>query len=396
MKICFYFQVHQPWRLRPYTFFDIGHHTDYFDAQANADIVRKIADKCYLPTNQIMFDLIKQHQGKFKIAYSLTGTVIEQFKQYSPQTLDSFKKLADTGCVEFLNETYYHSLSVLFSKEIFCEEVHRHRELIKQEFGQTPTVFRNTELIYNNDLATTVAALGYKGILVEGADKILGWKSPNYMYQAPQRGLPLLLRNYSLSDDIAFRFSNLYWEEHPLTAEKFSMWLHAIAGSGDIINLFMDYETFGEHQWESTGIFNFLRALPDAVLAKPNFEFCTPSQAIQTLTPISTLDSPEFYSWADTERDLSAWCGNPLQEDALHSLYSLEQSVKESENRSIQHDFFKLLTSDHFYYMCTKWHADGDVHKYFNPYQDPYRAYTNFQNVVKDLRMRLRHIKASS
>ena len=390
MKICFYFQVHQPWRLRPYTFFDIGHHTDYHDEQANADIMRKVAHKCYLPTNQIMLDLIKQHQGKFKIAYSLTGTVIEQFKQYSPDTLDSFKKLADTGCVEFLNETYHHSLSALFSKDIFCEEILRHRELIKREFGQTPTVFRNTELIYNNDLAKTVAALGFQGILAEGADKVLGWMSPNYLYQAPQTDLKLLLRNYPLSDDIAFRFSNPHWNEHPLTAKKFSSWVHDFAGTGEIINLFMDYETFGEHQWECTGIFNFLRALPETVLAHPDFSFCTPHEAIETLNAVSLLDTPTFYSWADTERDLSAWCGNSLQDDALQSIYSLEKSVKESGDIHIQNDFYKLLTSDHFYYMCTKWHEDGDVHKYFNPYQDPYRAYTNFQNVVKDLTIRLR------
>ena len=392
MKICFYFQVHQPWRLRTYTFFDIGQHIGYYDDQANVDIVRKVAHKCYLPTNQIMLDLIKQHQGKFKIAYSLTGSVIEQFKQYSPDTLDSFKKLADTGCVEFLNETYHHCLSALFSKDIFCEEVLRHRELIKQEFGQTPTIFRNTELIYNNDLAKTVAGLGYQGILVEGTEKILGQMSPNYLYQASQASLPILLRNYPLSDDIAFRFSNPHWEEYPLTAKKLSDWLHALAGTGDIINFFMDYETFGEHQWECTGIFDFLRALPEMILAHPDYSFCTPQEAIETLTPVGSFDTPAFCSWADTERDVTAWCGNMLQEDALQAIYGLEKSVKASGDSHIQKDFYKLLTSDHFYYMCTKWHADGEVHKYFNPYLDPYRAYTNFQNVVKDLTIRLKRV----
>jgi alpha-amylase len=389
MKICFYFQVHQPWRLQPYSFFDIGQNVNYFDEQKNGDILRKVAGKCYLPVNQLMLDLIKKHKGKFKIAYSLTGTVIEQFKKYSPQTLDSFKRLADTGCVEFLNETYHHSLSALFSKDIFCEEVLRHRELIKKEFNQEPAIFRNTELIYNNELAKIVASLGYRGILAEGADKILSWRSANYLYQSADPDLKILLRNYPLSDDIAFRFSNPHWEEYPLTAEKFSVWAHAFAGTGDIINLFMDYETFGEHQWESTGIFNFLRALPEAVLAHPDFSFCTPTEAVNTLDAISTLDAPAYYSWADTERDLTAWRGNALQEDALQAIYGLEKLVEECKDEQIQSDFYKLLTSDHFYYMCTKWHADGDVHKYFNPYQDPYRAYTNFQNVVKDLKIRL-------
>lgn len=389
MKVCFYFQVHQPWRLRPYSFFDIGCDSQYQDEKKNADILRKVAHKCYLPVNHIMLDLIRQYQGKFKISYSVTGTVIEQFKQYSPETLDSFKRLADTGCVEFLNETYHHSLSALFSEEIFREEVLRHRELIKNEFHQTPSVFRNTELIYNNHVASMVASLGYQGMLAEGAEKVLAWRSPNYVYQAAHSDLKILLRNYPLSDDIAFRFSNPHWEEYPLTADKFSVWLHSQATVGDVVNLFMDYETFGEHQWESTGIFNFLRALPDAVFRRPDFSFCTPSEAIASLSPASVLDIPEALSWADIERDLTAWRGNPLQEDALQAIYELEKAVRLSNDPDIKKDFYRLLTSDHFYYMCTKWHADGDVHKYFNPYQDPYRAYTNFQNVVKDLKLRL-------
>jgi len=389
MKVCFYFQVHQPWRLRHYSFFDIGQQSSYQDEQKNGDILRKVAHKCYLPANQLMLNLIKQYEGRFKISYSVTGTVIEQFKRYSPETLDSFKRLADTGCVEFLNETYHHSLSVLFSTDIFREEVRRHRDLIKQEFGQQSMVFRNTELIYNNHIASIVYELGYRGMLAEGAEKVLAWRSPNYVYQSVGCPLKILLRNYPLSDDIAFRFSNPHWEEYPLTADKFSVWAHAQAAAGDVINLFMDYETFGEHQWEHTGIFNFLRALPEAVLKHSDFSFCKPSEAIETLSPVSTLDVHDALSWADMERDLTAWRGNPLQEDALHSIYALEQAVENCGDVQIKRDFYRLLTSDHFYYMCTKWHADGDVHKYFNPYQDPYRAYTNFQNVVKDLKIRL-------
>lgn len=387
MKVCFYFQVHQPWRLRSYSFFDITKCSQYYDEENNSEILRKVSEKCYLPVNEIMHNLIKKYGGKFKISYSISGTAIEQFKKYSPKTLDSFKRLSDTGYVEFLNETYHHSLSILFSKGIFTEEVERHCQLIKEEFGQQAKVFRNTELIYNNDLANIVASLGYQGILAEGADKILQSRNSNYIYQSTHANLKILLRNYPLSDDIAFRFSNPSWEEHPLTAEKFSAWAHA--QTGNIINLFMDYETFGEHQWESTGIFNFLRALPDAVLKNPSFSFCTPSEAIAALIPVGTLDVPEFYSWADTERDLTAWRGNSLQEDALKSIYELEELIKKSLDPHIKKDFYQLLTSDHFYYMCTKWHADGDVHKYFSPYGDPHRAYTNFQNVVKDLKLRL-------
>jgi alpha-amylase len=390
LRICFYFQVHQPWRLNPYSFFKIGSKTNYFDDEKNGAILRKVAKKCYLPTNQLLLELLQKYAGKFKIAYSITGTVIEQFKLYSPETLDSFKKLADTGCVEFVNETYHHSLSAIFSKEIFFEEVSKHRSLIQKEFGQTPTVFRNTELIYNNELADMVSELGYTAILAEGADKILEWRNPNYLYESSGKNpIKLLLRNYRLSDDIAFRFSNPHWEEHPLTTEKFASWVHALCGTGDILNLFMDYETFGEHQWESTGIFNFLRALPQAILQNPEFSFCTPQEAATNLTPISVLDVPEFYSWADSERDLTAWRGNPLQEDALQAIYALIEPVKQANNAELSTQFYRLLTSDHFYYMCTKWHADGDVHKYFNPYQDPYRAYTNYQNVVKDLRLAL-------
>lgn len=389
-SVCFYFQVHQPHRLRPYSYFDIGQQPFYQDDEQNRNILLKVAHKCYLPTNALMLKLIQQNAGRFKIAYSISGVAIEQFKKYSPETLDSFKRLVDTGCVELLNETYYHSLSFLFSPQEFLTQVEQHHRLIQQEFGQAPIAFRNTELIYNNDLAKLVESLGYQVALAEGAEKVLGWRSPNYVYHAKgTQSLKLLLRNYPLSDDIAFRFSNAQWSEYPLMAEKFSSWVHQVAGSGDVVNLFMDYETFGEHQWEDKGIFQFLEALPSAILQHEDFDFCTPKEVIARYPVRAELDIPEFYSWADMERDLSAWRGNELQEDALAKVYALEDSVKACGDPDLLNSWRSLLTSDHFYYMCTKWFADGDVHKYFSPYDDPYSAYINFQNVIKDLRGRI-------
>jgi alpha-amylase len=396
MDVCLYFQVHQPKRLRHYTFFDIGNAHDYEDCEKNRNILLKVAHKCYLPTNALLYKLIKQHQGAFKIAFSITGMVIEQFKEYCPEVLDSFRKLIDTGCVEILNETYNHSLSFIFSKDSFIEEVKLHQALIKNEFGQIATTFRNTELIYNNDIAATVASLGYKTMLAEGVEKVLGWRNANYVYTAhgtPQ--LKLLLRNYKLTDDIAFRFSDRSWAGYPLTADKFAHWVHSLDGQGDVLNLFMDYETFGEHQWEDTGIFEFLNAFPDALLRHPNFRFNTPRDVAANYTSVAELNIPHLYSWADTERDLSAWCGNHLQDDALQSVYALRSLVEELKDPGLTSTWRSLLTSDHFYYMCTKWNADGDVHKYFNPYQDPYTAYINFQNVVKDLRLSLEAKKES-
>ena len=389
-SICLYFQVHQPSRLRKYTFFDIGNNPYYEDEVANRAILLKVAKKCYLPTNALLLELIKQWEGRFSVSFSLTGSVIEQFKRYSPETLDSFKALADTGCVEMLNETYHHSLTSVFSKEAFIEEVNEHHDLIKKEFGQTATTFRNTELIYNNELATLVESLGYLSILAEGADKVLGERSPNYLYRPHgTQNIKLLLKNYRLSDDIAFRFSDKTWTEYPCTADKFSSWIHAISPASDIVNLFMDYETFGEHQWADTGIFDFLRALPTQLLRNPAFDFCTPRQAAEKLPAQYELDSPNFFSWADTERDLTAWMGNHLQEDALKTVYALERRVRGLKVPSLMKAWKCLLTSDHFYYMCTKWHADGDVHKYFSPYNNPYDAFINFQNVVKDFSLRI-------
>jgi alpha-amylase len=287
--------------------------------------------------------------------------------------------------VELLDETYNHSLAFLFSQNEFVRQVTRHRELMQKEFGVTPVTFRNTELIYNNDVAAAAQKMGYKTIIAEGADSILDWKSPNYIYQPETcNKINLLLKNYRLSDDIAFRFSNRGWPEYPLTAEKFASWLHAVNGNGETVNLFMDYETFGEHQWEDSGIFKFMEALPEKVLRHPDFKFATPNEVVSSSAPVAKLDVKDYISWADVERDLTAWKGNHLQDDSLMAVYDLEEKVMATENPDLIHAWQSLQTSDHFYYMCTKWFSDGDVHKYFNPYSSPYDAYINYQNVLAD------------
>jgi alpha-amylase len=384
-SVCFYFQVHQPQRLRHYTVFD--HSNNYLDDYKNAEICRKVANKCYLPTNRLMLELIRKHRGKFKISYSITGVLLEQLERFAPDALTTFKQLADTGCVEFLGETYHHSLASLYSKDEFIEQVKAHRRTIQHFFGQTPRVFRNTELIYNNSLPPIIEQIGgFDAIITEGADHVLGYRNANFVYRpTTSTRLKLLLKNYRLSDDIAFRFSNRDWSQWPLTAEKFAAWINAVNGCGNVVNLFMDYETFGEHQWEDTGIFDFLRHLPQAILRHPDNNFKTPSEVIHSYPAVDTVDVPHTISWADIERDLSAWRGNSMQENALAELYRLEGKVKNTENPGIIDIWRRLQTSDHFYYMCTKWFADGDVHKYFNHYNSPYDAYINFMNVLDNL-----------
>jgi alpha-amylase len=394
-SICFYFQVHQPFRLRHYTVFDRSPH--YFDDYKNATVCRKVANKCYLPTNRLLLDIIKRYEGKFKISYSITGVLLEQLAQYCPEVMSTFDALAQTGCVEFLCETYYHTLSFLYSRDEFIEQINKHRETIKKLFGQTPRIFRNTELIYNNDLATTIEALGgFDAILAEGADHILGFRNSNFVYRPPNcQRIKLLLKNYKLSDDIAFRFSNRGWAEWPLTAEKFGSWVNAINGCGYVVNLFMDYETFGEHQWEDTGIFDFMRHLPAEIFKHPDNNFMTPSEVVAKYPVSDVVDVPHMVSWADIERDLSAWLGNAMQSNALHELYRMENKVKAASDEAILSDWRKLQTSDHFYYMCTKWFSDGDVHKYFNPYDSPYDSYINFMNVLNNLDARCAQKKAA-
>ena len=386
--VCFYFQVHQPWRLKTYRFFQMGNDHNYLDDFTNRAIMQKVARECYLPMNALLLSLIEEHKGAFKVSFSITGSAVEQFKAYAPEVLESFKKLAETGCVEFLGETYSHSLSSLASAEEFKNEVKLHSKMLKEEFGVKPTAFRNTELIYSDGIAKMVEDLGFKTMLAEGAKHILGWKSPNFVYtDANDNKLRLLLRNYKLADDIAFRFSNEGWPEWPLTADKFAGWV--AAETGDVVNLFMDYETFGEHQKASTGIFDFVKALPAAMLATGEVTFATVSEAAKKLQPVAVLHSPYAMSWADEERDVTAWLGNDLQNEAFAKLYALAPKVKKAKNKDFEYVWHFMQNSDHFYYMATKWFSDGDVHSYFNPYGSAYEAFINYMNVLSDFDIEL-------
>ena len=389
-SICFYFQVHQPYRLRHYSFFDIGQDHFYEDVEANRTILDKVARKCYLPMNALLLKMIKWWEGRFKVSFSISGVAMDQFAEYQPEIIDSFRALVDTGCAELISETYAHSLAALFDPDEFRAQVKMHDDLLMKHFGVTPHVFRNTELIYRNDIAQMVEDMGYDAILTEGADHILGWRSPNFMY-SPQscNRLKLMLKNYRLSDDIAFRFSNRGWEEWPLTTEKFANWAHAVNGNGELINLFMDYETFGEHQWAETGIFDFMEALPAAIFTSPDMDFVTPSEAAKRYSPVAKVDVPNAISWADVERDLTAWLGNDMERDAIEACYALKDKVMATGDEGVIRTWRRLQTSDHFYYMCTKWFSDGDVHKYFNPYGTPYDAYINYMNVLSDFGMSL-------
>jgi len=445
-RICLYFQIHQPYRLRDLRITEIGKGKtmDYFDHDKNRSVFRKVAEKCYLPANRLMLSLLQKYPD-FQIAYSLSGVFLDQCEEYGQDVLESFQRLAKTGRVEFLAETYYHSLSSIQDTEEFCEQTTLHIRKIEDLFGMTPTVFRNTELIYSNELAQTARLMGFKGILAEGTDHLLQGRSANLPYTPPRFRLPrrkemliarhrplpqrsenisVLLKNYRLSDDVAFRFSDKSWVGFPLNAETFTDWL--LGDGGHSVNLFMDYETFGEHQWEDTGIFEFLRTLP-RIWQERGMKCATPSQVIEqwyennraevgqsptgrrspegestplrekraherktagfTLMPV--YDAHNVISWADTERDLSAWQGNQIQTSALKAIHALGPLVKATGNPDLLRIWRKLQTSDHFYYMCTKYWNDGDVHKYFSPYDSPYEAYRRYSHALCDLRQRI-------
>jgi len=337
-----------------------------------------------------MLDLIKEYGTAFKISFSISGSAIEQLQQYAPEVIQGFKQLAKTGCVEFLAETYSHSLASLGNREEFVRQVKRHSDTIEALFGQRPQTFRNTELIYSDGIGEMVADMGFTSMMTEGAKHILGWKSPNYMYcSARTPKLKLLLRNFRLSDDIAFRFSTHSWPEWPLTAEKFTGWLNGIEAREEVVNLFIDYETIGERQWKETGIFDFFAAMPKVVLSKSDFRFAIPSELINVLQPVAQLHVPHPISWADEERDLTSWLGNELQDEAFSKLYSLADKIQSLGDPDLEKDWQYLQTSDHFYYMCTKWFSDGTVHKYFNPYSSPYEAFINYMNVLSDFSIRV-------
>lgn len=392
--ITLYMHVHQPLRIRQYSVFDTAEKHDYFDAHDDSDrnnekIMRKVADKSYRPMNALLEKLLHAHP-EFKVSLSITGTFMEQAEKWTPDVLESFKRLVATGRVEIVSETYYHSLAFFYSLEEFERQVEMHRDKVRELFGVETSVFRNTELSYNNSLAKWADGYGFKGILAEGWDPILGWRSPNFVYRPTgTENIKLLLKNYKLSDDLAFRFSNKGWEQWPLTADTYSEWTNASITDSQVINLFMDYETFGEHQWHDTGIFDFFEHFVAKWLSNPENTFYTTSEAIDAFTPAGEIDMPHTVTWADTERDLTAWLGNSMQREALRHLYALEEDILRTGDVQLIGDWRKLQTSDHVYYMCTKWFTDGDVHAYFSPYESPYDAFLYFMNALRDVRYRL-------
>ena len=394
IHIIFYFQVHQPYRLKPYRVTDIGKNNNFFDEKLNSDILKKVSEKCYLPANSLILDLLEKYQGNFKVSYSVTGTLIEQAKAFKPEVLESFQDLARTGAVEFLGETYYHSLASVFDAEEFIFQINKHSEAMEENFGFRPLTFRNTELIYSDRIAETLTEIPqFRVILTEGADRLLNWRSPLFAYKSHLRTHYLLLKYYHLSDDIAFRFSDRNWKEYPLKADKFTSWLEKLnltssEGKPLFLNLFMDYETFGEHQWASSGIFDFFGSLIKNIHDSGELTFAWPSDvnSIINYEPES-LSVPEHISWADTERDLSAWLSNSMQNNAVKTYFNILRELKSSGREDLLDRARKLSTSDLYYYMCSKYFEDGDVHKYFSPYASPENAYVYFMNCLADLEL---------
>lgn len=393
-SICFYFEVHQPFRLNHFSVFNIGNtkdiHSTYFNKNLNQKIFEKVANKCYLPTNNLLLELIRKYDGRFRISYSLTGTFVEYCENYLPELLDSFKELFKTGAVDLIEETYFHSLSGLYDEmDEFEDQVKMHRQMIRRIFNYKPKVFRNTEAIYDNRIARKVADLGYKGILTEGAEKILGWRSPNFVYKAVNANLKVLLRNYKLSDDVGFRFSARNWPGFPLTADKYANWMSN--SYGDVINLFMDYETFGEHQWVETGIFEFLKHLPGEVLKHDSLDFATVSEAVERYNSVGDVDAPWAISWADEDRNVSTWLGNNMQIACFNELKDIGRKLKRKGDRDLLYIWRLLQTSDHLYYISTKGFEDGNVHAYFSPYDIPYDGFINYMNILQDLKEKAEH-----
>jgi alpha-amylase len=396
-SLCLYFQIHQPCRLGTYSVFDIGNRHDYFNEDSNREICQRVAERCYLPTNEIILKLIRKTQGQFRVSYGISGVALDQLTRHAPEVIESFRVLSETGAVEFLSETFYHSICYLYSRGEFVEQLVKHKQKIETLFGQTPETLRNTELIYDNHLAQMAEDMGYTGVVTEGAEAILGWRSPNFVYRpAGTKKMRLLLRNYKLSDDISFRFSARDWDQWPLTAERFARLMEPTKRVGHVVNLFMDYETFGEHQSEETGIFHFLEHFPGEILKRPGNDFKTVTEAMLAYEPVAELDVPNIVSWADAERDASAWVGNTMQRNAAEQLFLLADKLKNCNDKQLLEDWRMLQTSDHFYYMCTKWLADGDIHRYFNPHGSPYDAFINFMNVLNDVMLRADSMEGQS
>lgn len=397
-QICLYFQLHQPVKLRRYRFFDIGNDHYYYDDYANESNINKLAHTCYLPTNRILLDLIKEFKGKFSVAFSISGTLIDQLKVYAPEVIDSFKALAATKQVEFLAETSAHSLAALRNTDEFRRQIAEQVKTIEETFGQVPTVFRNTELIYSDYIGEVVSGMGFKAMLSEGAKQVLGWKSSNFLYcNAVEPRLKVLMKNFSLSDDIALRFSNQAWDAWPLTVEKFKSWIDSVPENEEVINLFMNYETFGANHSEESGIREFLKALPGAFIADKQYAFITPSKAASKLQPVSAVHVPTPISWVDEERDASAWLGNEMQNEAVDKLYALAELMTKCTDEALLKDWQYLQASDHFYYMGTKFFSNGANRAYQNPYQTPYEAFMNYMNILTDFSQRLRqHVPSAN
>lgn len=390
-NICFYFEIHQPWRLNNLSVFDIGNDKDGFDIDekfdySNKRVMKKVADKSYRPMLSLLLQLLKDN-SEFRFSLSVTGVALEQMIDFAPDLIDLLKEAVETGRVELLAETYYHSLAGLYSEGEFVDQIKMHKKILGELFGVSPKIFRNTELIYTNRIAEVVKEMGFDGMLAEGVDRILGWRRPTSVYQSPG-GLSLLLKHYQLSDDIAFRFSAASRSDKPLTAETFCHWVNSSYSDQETVNLFMDFETFGEHQWSDTGIFDFFRKMVHEFTEKGG-KFVLPSEVVDKFPAVGVFDSKSPVSWADVDRDVTAWIGNEMQVGALNTIYELEEPVKKSGSDKLLKIWRKLQTSDHFYYMCTKWSADGDVHAYFSPYGSPYNAYSNFSNAVSDLKIKL-------
>lgn len=385
--ICLYFQAHQPNRIREFTFFDIGKSHTYEDDALNKEVLDKVSEKCYLPANEMLLKVIQGANGKIKLTYSISGVLIEQLESLRPDVLESFKRLVETGNVELLCETYYHSLAYNFSKTEFDEQVTMHQETLKRVFGVVPTVFRNTELIYNNEIAAYIEEKGFKGIIAEGVDDILNGRNPNYLYGAPNAdGIKTLVRNCKLSDDVAFRFSDPQWVDYPLDANKFISWVKD--SGGDCANIFIDYETIGEHHWADTGIFDFwhhflLKCMDQGI------DVLSASEVVEKFEVKDTYDAHEFTSWADSEKDLTAWVSNTMEFEAIYKIYKIRDAVRASSNEGLIHVWRKLQTSDHFYYMSTKGASDGEVHNYFSPFNTPFDAYIYFMNILSDIEVEL-------
>jgi alpha-amylase len=386
--VCLYFQVHQPYRLQPFDFFRIGENADYEDVAMNAQILDKVAENCYLPANRLFKRQIEQSGGRFRMTLSISGVTIDQMQRHRPDVLESFQELVATGGVELLAETYHHSLAFVHSEQEFDRQVALHRQKLEEVFGVRPRVFRNTELIYHDALAAKMENLGFDGILAEGVERNLKGQSPDFVYRAPaSRRIKTLLRNAVLSDDLGFRMADASWAEHPFTPEKFADWL--AGSSGEVMNLFMDYETLGEHQAEATGIFDFWQALPDAV-GKAGLQWVTPSEVIDRHPAAREYRSRVLSSWADRERDLSAWMGNTMQREAIAKIHGMEAEILAINDPELTETWARMLTSDHFYWMSTQSGSDGDIHSYFTPYPSPHDAYLYYMNALADLQIRVR------